>query len=302
MRNSLMLAGAALALLAGCGGGGSDAGPTADGAASKPGAGSVLAPSPAPDTSGPVPAPPVGQGPAQPPVSGGTPPPSGAQPPDSSDPAPVAGAPDPGEGARPPVAQPTPAPTPPAPTIPGPVATPTSGVWAVTCRRYHGDGGLTRGYVTRAGLFSVDDATIDLTGQPLQQFGPTATQDVHNPEVSSWHQQSYGTQTLLFGVGEDTRPRAVQMVDAGQPVRQWECSVTMHAMPPGMTAGLCYISKDPLTKGLGPPVPVGVDWQAGVILRHADTTGTRYAIGSGIRAANLPFVGQADDGTNLQCW
>ena len=65
---------------------------------------------------------------------------------------------------------------------------------------------------------------------------------------------------------------------------------------------LCYASKEPLTKGLGPPVVVGIDWQdSRVFVERSDAPSVRYSLGQA-RDVTMPYEGRASDGTNLRCW
>lgn len=276
--SSLMLA------LAACGGGGDGEGATLASDTSKP---DQTAPS-------------TGQPPA-------------AQPPSSTAPAPSPpqASPAPPEGAQPPAAEapvaqpPSPAPEPPVATPPPsnrPVAAPTSGSWVVVCRQSHDRGGIVMGVVATAGRFSVDDGMVDLTGQPASQQRLVQT-DAYNPEVTSQIQYAYGNQAIVLGVGDDTRPRWVGAYDSttGGTVRQWECSTVLRTIPAAQQA-LCYASKEPLTKGLGPPVVVGFDWRdSRVFVDRADAPSVRYSLGQA-RDVTMPFEGRARDGTNLRCW
>ena len=285
-----------LLALAACGGGGSDGDAplqTTTGQENRPVASTPGA--------SPTPTPVAGQ----PPTSQ---PPAGRAPVSSPAPTPPEASPAPPEGSQPPVASNPPsgpAPNPPAaPTPPPsnrPVASPTSGSWVVACRQSHAPGGIVHGVVTTDGLFSVDDGQIDLTGHPAERQA-LVERDVYNPEVSNQSFRSFGTLTLVIGAGDDTRPRWVGAYDANPDfVRQWECSVILPNIAPAQQA-MCYASKEPLTKGLGPPVIVGFDWMdSRVFVNRSDAPSVRYSLGQA-RDVTLPYEGRARDGTNLRCW
>lgn len=285
------LAAALVLALTACGGGGSEDTAIGDGVpvSQPPSSGGVP-----PAASAPRATPSPGQTPTSGPVAGRPAP----------DPEPVVEAPPvaeqpPQTGENPPpVATPAP-PAAPRPS-PVPVATPTSGSWVVVCRQSHDRAGIVMGVVTTAGLFSVDDGTVDLTGQPASQQRLVQA-DAYNPEVSSQIQYTYGNQTLVLGVGDDTRPRWVGAYEVGERPRQWECSVVLQNIAPAQQA-MCYASKEPLAKGLGPPVIVGFDWMdSRVFVNRSDAPSVRYSLGQA-RDVTLPYEGRASDGTNLQCW
>lgn len=285
------LATSVLLALAACGGGGSD-----DGVLQEP-QGEGNPPAAAPPSSPPAANPPAATPPsASTPVTEPSPP--AANPPAAAPPS------SPPTVVRPVVGEPpaavTPAPTPPPSSTP--VATPTSGSWVVACRQSHAPGGIVYGVVTTGGLFSVDDGLLDLTGQPeARQALPE--RDVYNPEVSSQVTRSFGSLTLILGIGDDTRPRWVGAYDSNPVrVRQWECSVVLQTITPASTQAMCYASKDPLTKGLGPPVVVGFVWQdSRVFVERSDAPSVTYSLGQA-RDVTMPYEGRASDGTNLRCW
>ena len=181
--------------------------------------------------------------------------------------------------------------------IRGPI--PPAGALPILCRRSHGDGGLTRGYVTHEGVFAVEDLHYDMTGVGAEVDEPIRSPDENHPEIHYYTWQRDGVAVLSWARGADRAPRRVSMSVVGPSPSNWECSVEIRPpirTPPG--TALCYISHTTLSRGLGPPVPMIYVQRTGELIRR-DAHDLNYWIEPEIP---LPFERKLDDGVELLCW